>query len=64
MQKYDAMYIIRPDVEEDARNSLIAEISAIFTDRGATNLEVKNGWGLRAELMFIFLFQVPLKPSP
>ena len=46
MQKYDAMYIIRPNVEEEARKSLIAEISAVLTDRGASNLTVKE-WGSR-----------------
>ncbi len=46
MQKYDAMYIIRPNVEEEARKNLIAEISAVLTDRGASNLTVKE-WGNR-----------------
>lgn len=46
MQKYDAMYIIRPNVEEEARKNLIAEVSKIFTDRGASSLHVKE-WGSR-----------------
>ena len=46
MQKYDAMYIIRPNVDEEARKALIAEMGALFTDRGATNLNVKE-WGSR-----------------
>lgn len=46
MQKYDAMYIIRPNVEEEARKNLIAEVSKIFTDRGASSLQVKE-WGSR-----------------
>ena len=46
MEKYDAMYIIRPNVEEEARKALISEISAILTDRGATDLTVKE-WGSR-----------------
>ena len=46
MQKYNAMYIIRPNVEEEARKNLIAEMNKIFTDRGATELRV-NEWGTR-----------------
>jgi len=46
MQKYNAMYIIRPDVEEETRKNLISEMNKIFTDRGATELKV-NEWGSR-----------------
>ncbi|MBP5343157.1 30S ribosomal protein S6 [bacterium] len=46
MQKYDAMYIIRPDFEEEARKNLIAEISKIFSDRGAASVQVRE-WGSR-----------------
>ena len=46
MQKYDAMYIIRPNVEEEARKNLIAEISKVFTDRNAASIQVKE-WGSR-----------------
>jgi len=46
MQKYDAMYIIRPNVEDDAKKALIAEISKVLTDRGAESLTVKE-WGTR-----------------
>ena len=46
MEKYDAMYIIRPNVEEEARKALVTEISTILTDRGATDLVVKE-WGNR-----------------
>ena len=34
MNKYDAMYIVAPTVDEEARKALIAEINAIFTSRG------------------------------
>ena len=44
--KYDAMYIIRPNVEEEARKAIIAEINAIFTSRGTSEVKV-NEWGLR-----------------
>jgi len=46
MQKYDAMYIIRPNVEEEARKNLIAEITKVFTDRNAASVQVKE-WGSR-----------------
>lgn len=46
MNKYDAMYIIRPIVDEEARNALISEINAIFTSRGSSEPKVKE-WGLR-----------------
>ena len=46
MNKYDAMYIIAPTVDEEARKSLIAEINAIFTSRGTSEVKV-NEWGSR-----------------
>lgn len=35
MRKYEIMYIIRPDMEEEARESLIERFSNILTDNGA-----------------------------
>lgn len=35
MTKYEIMYIIRPDIEEDAHNSLIERFNGILTDNGA-----------------------------
>jgi small subunit ribosomal protein S6 len=46
MNKYDAMYIIAPTVDEKARKNLIAEINAIFTSRGTSEVKV-NEWGSR-----------------
>ena len=46
MNKYDAMYIIAPTVDEEARKNLIAEINAIFTSRGTSEVKV-NEWGSR-----------------
>ena len=46
MNKYDAMYIIAPTVDEEARKALIAEINAIFTSRGTSEVKV-NEWGSR-----------------
>lgn len=46
MAKYEVMYIVRPQVEVEARKGLIAEINNIFTSRGSENVEV-NEWGMR-----------------
>ncbi|WP_164215693.1 30S ribosomal protein S6 [Virgibacillus sp. YIM 98842] len=35
MRKYEIMYIIRPDIEEEAQNSLIERFNNILTDNGA-----------------------------
>jgi len=35
MRKYEIMYIIRPDIEEEAQTSLIERFSNILTDNGA-----------------------------
>ncbi len=46
MKKYEVMYIIRPEVAEDARKALIEEVNAIFTSKNST-VENVNEWGLR-----------------
>ncbi|WP_249872283.1 30S ribosomal protein S6 [Oceanobacillus saliphilus] len=35
MRKYEIMYIIRPDIEEDAQTALIERFNKILTDNGA-----------------------------
>jgi len=35
MRKYEIMYIIRPDIEEDAQTSLIERFNKVLTDNGA-----------------------------
>lgn len=35
MRKYEIMYIIRPDMEEDAQKALIERFNGILTDNGA-----------------------------
>ncbi|WP_339230824.1 30S ribosomal protein S6 [Oceanobacillus sp. FSL K6-2867] len=35
MRKYEIMYIIRPDMEEDAQTALIERFNKILTDNGA-----------------------------
>ena len=46
MKKYEVMYIIRPEVEEEARKALIEEINNAFTSNGSTVDQVSE-WGLR-----------------
>lgn len=46
MKKYEVMYIIRPELEEEARNALIAEINAAFEATGSTVDKVSE-WGLK-----------------
>lgn len=36
MTNYEIMYIIRPDIEEEAQKAVIERFSAILTDNGAT----------------------------
>ncbi|WP_100011685.1 30S ribosomal protein S6 [Lentibacillus sediminis] len=35
MRKYEIMYIIRPDMEEEAQTSLIERFNKVLTDNGA-----------------------------
>jgi small subunit ribosomal protein S6 len=46
MRKYETMYIIRPDLEEEARTQLIERFSALIKDQGGELTEVKE-WGIR-----------------
>ena len=46
MKKYEVMYIIRPELEEEARNALIAEINASFEAR-ESSVEKVTEWGIR-----------------
>lgn len=40
MRDYEIMYIVRPDLEEEARNELIERFSKVLTDNGAEIEEV------------------------
>lgn len=42
MRNYEIMYIIRPDIEEEARKTLIERFDTILTDNGATMDKVKE----------------------
>ncbi|WP_026695831.1 30S ribosomal protein S6 [Peribacillus kribbensis] len=46
MKKYEVMYIIRPNIEEDAKKALIERFNTILTDNGAEIAESKD-WGKR-----------------
>ncbi|MGT2930160.1 30S ribosomal protein S6 [Streptococcus dentasini] len=42
MAKYEILYIIRPNIEEEAKNALVERFDAILTDNGATVAESKD----------------------
>ncbi len=46
MRKYEIMYIIRPNIEDEAKKALIERFSGILTDNGAEISETKD-WGKR-----------------
>ncbi|WP_226038284.1 30S ribosomal protein S6 [Aquibacillus saliphilus] len=35
MRKYEIMYIVRPDIEEEAKTALVERFNKILTDNGA-----------------------------
>ncbi len=46
MKKYEVMFILRSNLEQETIKKEVANVSKIFTDNGSTVLEVKE-WGLR-----------------
>lgn len=42
MRNYEVMYIIRPDIEEDAQTELIERFKTVLTDNGAEIEEVEE----------------------
>ncbi|KMJ60428.1 30S ribosomal protein S6 [Bacillus sp. LL01] len=46
MNKYEIMYIIRPNIEEDAKKALVERFNTILTDNGAELTDSKE-WGKR-----------------
>ncbi len=46
MRKYEVMYIVRPNLEEESRKSLIADLNKILTDFNSELVKVDE-WGLR-----------------
>ncbi|MCT4565578.1 MAG: 30S ribosomal protein S6 [Maledivibacter sp.] len=45
MRKYEAMFILRPDLEEEKRNELIEKFKTIISNDG--EVEEFNEWGLK-----------------
>ncbi|MDE6953944.1 MAG: 30S ribosomal protein S6 [Erysipelotrichales bacterium] len=46
MNKYEIMFIVKPDVEEDARNQLIETLKNVLT-KNEGSIDNVNEWGLR-----------------
>lgn len=46
MRKYEIMYIIRPNIEDEAKKALVERFNTILKDNGAEAVEVKD-WGKR-----------------
>ncbi|MFC4411662.1 30S ribosomal protein S6 [Chungangia koreensis] len=46
MKKYELMYIVRPNIEEDAKKALVERFDEILTSNGAEIIESKE-WGKR-----------------
>ena len=42
MRKYEIMYIVRPDIEEEAHKALIERFNSVLTDNGAEIEKVKE----------------------
>ena len=46
MRKYELMYIVRPNIEEEAKKALVERFNEILTSNGAEIIEAKD-WGKR-----------------
>lgn len=46
MRAYEIMYIIRPNIEDEAKKTLVENFDRILTDHGAEIIESKE-WGKR-----------------
>lgn len=46
MRKYEIMYIIRPNIEDEAKKALVERFNTILADNGAEVSEAKD-WGKR-----------------
>jgi len=46
MKRYEIMYIIRPNLEEQARKDVVELLNNILTNNGSQDLKV-NEWGIR-----------------
>lgn len=46
MRKYEVMYIIRPNIDDEAKKALVERFNGVLTDNGAEVANVKE-WGKR-----------------
>ena len=46
MRTYEVMYIVRPNIEEDAKKAVVERFNGILSSNGSEALEVKD-WGKR-----------------
>ncbi|RSK29179.1 30S ribosomal protein S6 [Bacillus sp. HMF5848] len=46
MRKYEIMYIIRPNIEDEAKKAVVERFNGVLTNNGAELAEVKE-WGKR-----------------
>lgn len=46
MRKYEIMYVIRPNIEDEAKKALVERFNTILKDNGAEAVEAKD-WGKR-----------------
>lgn len=46
MRKYEIMYIIRPNIEDEAKKALVERFNGVLTENGAEVSNVKE-WGKR-----------------
>jgi small subunit ribosomal protein S6 len=46
MKKYEVMYIIRPNIEDEAKKAVVERFNGILTDNGAELIDSKD-WGKR-----------------
>ncbi|RUL49451.1 MULTISPECIES: 30S ribosomal protein S6 [Lysinibacillus] len=46
MRKYELMYIVRPNIEDEAKKALVERFNDVLTSNGAEIVEAKE-WGKR-----------------
>jgi small subunit ribosomal protein S6 len=46
MKRYEIMYIIRPNLEEQTRKDLITSLNNVLTNNGSQEVKV-NEWGIK-----------------
>lgn len=46
MNKYESVYILKPDIDEESRKTLIQKFSALVTENGG-KIEKVDEWGIK-----------------